>query len=186
MSSYNYNNIAVYSPVGSIMQYLGTDDPDGWIVCNGVARTNDNEIYNNLYSLGIGTLVNGMYTPPNLTERFLLGGSTVTDINSNTGNSSVKLSIDNLANHTHDMNHSHYMAASNVPGATAHGYGYFLVGLADGLIFDNIGTTTSYDGRYNRGNDLRDNTDPAGASTIDQTSIDLSPPSYTINYILKY
>ena len=39
-------------PPGSIVSYLGTTDPDGWIICNGTTRTdNSDSRYNKLNAL---------------------------------------------------------------------------------------------------------------------------------------
>ena len=45
--SYNIDGVSNILPVGAIMQYLGTTDPSGWVVCDGVARVNSG-LYNNL------------------------------------------------------------------------------------------------------------------------------------------
>ena len=88
MSTYEtafiYNNHSVMPPPGSIAAFLGIVDPgDGWIICNGVQRTNGSDgRYNKLLSLGIGSGVNnGNYTPPNLQGAFLR--STGTDTTGN-------------------------------------------------------------------------------------------------------
>lgn len=81
--SYMRNSISVLPPSGSIIPYLSSTDPDGWLICNGVARTNGSDgKYNNLIGLGIGTgTLNGTYTPPNLNKAFLRGSGT-SNINS--------------------------------------------------------------------------------------------------------
>ena len=43
-------------PTGTVCSYLGTTDPAGWVICDGIARTNNTDgKYNSLNSLGIGT-----------------------------------------------------------------------------------------------------------------------------------
>ena len=62
------------SPSGSIVAYLGTTDITGWIICDGVTRTNNSDSrYNALNSLGIGSGGSGTtnYTPPNFRNSFL-------------------------------------------------------------------------------------------------------------------
>ena len=66
-------------PVGTIVPYLGgTNDPNGWVACDGDGRNNTNGIYNNVIALGIGTSSSGgaIYTPPNLKAAFMRGTGT--------------------------------------------------------------------------------------------------------------
>jgi hypothetical protein len=60
------------------MAFLGTSDPDGWVICDGVQRTNITDgRYNNLIAASIGTgTMNGNYTPPNYKAAFLRGTGT--------------------------------------------------------------------------------------------------------------
>ena len=77
--SYKVNNISSTPPAGSIIAYLGTTDPDGWVIMDGTTRTNNSDgRYNALYSLGIGTGGSGTtnYTPPNYKGAFLRGNGT--------------------------------------------------------------------------------------------------------------
>lgn len=39
MSHYTYQRHSVETPIGSIMQYYGPSDPDGWVICDGQLRT---------------------------------------------------------------------------------------------------------------------------------------------------
>lgn len=50
-TSFLFSGHNVVSPVGSIMQYCGTTDPDGWVICDGVTRTSTDPIYNNINSV---------------------------------------------------------------------------------------------------------------------------------------
>jgi microcystin-dependent protein len=112
MSVYNYKGNSVYSPPGSIMQYMGTSDPDGWIICDGKERTNNSDgRYNSLYNLGIGSGGSGTsnYTPPNLANYFLLGAQN-NQVGVTGGSSSVQLTSANLPAHNHSMQHGHYCA----------------------------------------------------------------------------
>jgi len=80
MSAYTANvgttSVSIAPPPGSIMAYLGTTDPDGWVICDGVSRTNTNGRYNNLIAMSIGTSGGGNYTPPNYKGAFLRGTGT--------------------------------------------------------------------------------------------------------------
>jgi len=75
--SYSINNIIATPPTGSIGAYLGSSDPDGWIICNGIVRTNGADgRYNGLLLLNIGSGTTSNYTPPNLQAMFLRGTGT--------------------------------------------------------------------------------------------------------------
>ena len=74
--SHTINNIVSTPPTGSVIAYLGTSDPEGWVICDGVTRTNNGDgRYKNLNSLGIGSGGSGTsnYTPPNYKGSFLRG-----------------------------------------------------------------------------------------------------------------
>jgi len=62
-------------PTACIAAYMGTTDPNGWVIANGSTRTNgSNGQYNALITAGIGTgVANGNYTPPDLRAMFLRG-----------------------------------------------------------------------------------------------------------------
>jgi microcystin-dependent protein len=77
--SISRNGTVLTSPSGSVMAFLGENDPDGWVICNGVTRTNNSDgRYNTLNTLGIGTGGNGVtnYTPPDFRGSFLRGTGT--------------------------------------------------------------------------------------------------------------
>jgi hypothetical protein len=65
-------NYIVY-PSSTITAYVGTTDPDGWVMCDGVQRTNGTDgRYNTLITMGVGSgTANVNYTPPNLKGSFL-------------------------------------------------------------------------------------------------------------------
>ena len=71
-SNLSVNGISITNPnpTGSIVAYAGTTDPTGWVICNGVKRTNNSDSkYNTVASMGIGTLdVSNNYTPPNMSN----------------------------------------------------------------------------------------------------------------------
>ena len=79
---------AISPPPGSIMAYFGgtntagSNDPDGWVICDGTARTNSDSRFNYLANtLGIGSISGTNYIPIDLRGAFLRGaqrGSTST------------------------------------------------------------------------------------------------------------
>ena len=191
MSVYNYKNHYAFQPVGSIIEYLGASDPDGWIICDGKERTNNSDgRYNSLYNLGIGSGGNGTnnYIPPNLANYFLLGASTNTSVGITGGTGYVQLTSDNLPAHNHSMQHGHYCggrfnetppsgygstnAQLNSSTATKQANNYFYQQ-------NGISTSTSYD--INTGL-IKENT---GNSGIERAFSNI-PLNYTVNYILKY
>jgi hypothetical protein len=59
------------------MAYMGTNDPDGWVICNGTARTNGSDgRYSNLIAMGIGSGTTSNYTPPDYRGAFMRGTGT--------------------------------------------------------------------------------------------------------------
>jgi microcystin-dependent protein len=101
ITSLKMNNLNVLPPVGSIMAYLGSSEPEGWIFCNGRSRQNDGR-FEPLLRLGIGTRSVGQYTPPNLINRFLKGVYEAVELNTMNSASTVTLTTANLPSHTHD------------------------------------------------------------------------------------
>jgi hypothetical protein len=69
----NGNIIAIGPPTGSIIAYLGTTDPSGWVIADGTARSNTGGLYNALLTASIGTQTGSTYTPPNYNGAFLRG-----------------------------------------------------------------------------------------------------------------
>ena len=85
---------------GSIMAYLGTTDPDGWVIMDGVARTNDGR-YNQLMTMGIGADLGVMYRPPNYKGAFLRGNGTSTTSENYASNALGTLQRDAIREHNH-------------------------------------------------------------------------------------
>jgi hypothetical protein len=103
--SYSINGIVSTSPPGSVIAYFASSDPAGWIICNGVTRTNGGDgRYNTLISLGIGTGTNNSnYTPPNLRAMFLRGTGT----NGNyAGPNILAQQTDGIISHSHNFTYN--------------------------------------------------------------------------------
>jgi microcystin-dependent protein len=89
--SYFINGQSAVCPTGSITAYLGITDPLGWIICDGLLRTDNSDgRYNNLNKAGIGSGGSGTsnYTPPNFKGAFLRGIGT-SSINNYVGPSAI-------------------------------------------------------------------------------------------------
>ena len=99
---------SIETPPGTIVPYLGTTDPDGWVICDGSERLYDSK-YDELISLSYGALSDSgtHYTPINLQNTFLRGGTD--NLGSFIGDGTVKIP---LVKHYHDVkfntsSHSH-------------------------------------------------------------------------------
>ena len=122
IESYKYKSYSFAIPPGCIMQYYGTTDPDGWIICDGQTRNVSDGRFAEL-SVILGNGNSNSITPPNFNGKFLSGAQTVTGINITGGSNSKSLTTDNLPSHNHtitisDPNHSHSISASQ----TAHSH----------------------------------------------------------------
>ncbi len=112
--SFLYKNHSAVPPPGTIVQYIGSSDPDGWLICDGVQRIDPDSkgIYQALNSiLGTGISDPNKCTPPNLKGKFLYGASsTSTGIGGTGGSTTKSILVGNLPSHTHvvvDGEHNH-------------------------------------------------------------------------------
>lgn len=178
------------SPSGCIVAYLGTADIDGWIICNGVTRTNNADSrYNALNLLGIGSGGQGTsnYTPPDLQSKFLYGTSINTDLKTTGGEGSVTLDTKNLPSHTHkgttnstSTDHTHTKNSSVLDYKMNQGDGG-----GSGIGGDRFNLT--YD--TNKTGGMDSNATHTHTFTTDavggDTSFSIIPPYYKVNYIIK-
>jgi microcystin-dependent protein len=191
---YKINGITVNPPPGTIIQYLGTDDPDGWVICNGVVRTNNADgRYNRLYALGIGTGGSGTsnYTPPNFINRFSFGKGTNDTLGSVGGNADVTLTSANLPTHSHNFSHSHTQPSPGTNGAYGNvvSNGFVATGKLQGFLnesaqyYEQNGISTSLPWKYqNFPTAERVDTSVTGNSS----AFSILPSYYIVNNILKY
>ena len=110
MYKMQYEGISWLYPPGSIMSYIGTSDPSGWIICDGVVRTATDKRYDRLAVLLGGTNTGNSITPPDLRNRFLY--SKTTDLLTKSGSSTFTLTNDHIPQHNHTIDitqtaHSH-------------------------------------------------------------------------------
>ena len=132
--SFLFKDRPVVPPVGTIIQYIGTTDPPGWIICNGIKRTEQDgrfaalaDVLNNMEdrvrnSSGFA-IVNdeNNCTPPDLSGRIMYGKSGTDKIGKMTGNKMKTLEANNLPSHAHlvtDRGHNH----GGFTGYHDHGY----------------------------------------------------------------
>ena len=115
-TSNTYKNHTASTPVGCIMQYLGTSDPNGWIICDGQIRSVSDGRFSELCTMIGGT--SNSVTPPDLRGKFLYGASsTTTNIGTTGGSATTQLSNNNLPSHSHtisisDPDHKHTISIS--------------------------------------------------------------------------
>lgn len=109
------------TPTGTIVSYLGVNDVEGWIICDGVERKNNGDFrYNALAKLGIGSggFDNNGYTPPNFQNCFLRGCPGGTPLNSTGGSDTVTIDLDNIPSHNHTGTTSTSLASSSTQTVT--------------------------------------------------------------------
>lgn len=92
-------SVSISPPPGSIIAYLGSSDPDGWVILDGLPRDNDGR-YNNLINMSIGGS-GATYTPPNYKGAFLRGTGT-SSVSTNYAGANLKdYQLDALKDHSH-------------------------------------------------------------------------------------
>jgi len=166
-------------PTGTIMAFIGTTAPEGWLLCNGASFA-DNAANAKLRELL------GSFNTPNLTARYLRGTGT----SEGRGGLGLKeFQYDEFRPHNHSVNLNTYGAGSHnhetyfTNDDYNNGGGTF----ANGLTKDansNAGTNnkvynTSTVGNHEHG--ISGNTGDAGNTTTNETR----PYSYGVNYIIK-
>ena len=182
-TSFTYKNFFILYPVGTIASYLGISDPDGWVICDGVQRNGGNGRYSelkNILNTAMNTTVNtsDSITPPDLRQRFLYGRSQTNSTSNQGGSSTVTLALNQMPKHKHTI-------TINDPGHN-HTWNYGLEGDDDGR-----------GGSYNEFTTIAgSNTNSIASATTNITAsmdevggttpVDILPPYYTINYIIKY
>jgi len=196
MGSYNINTINATSPVGSIMQFYGTSDPEGWVICNGTARTSTDSRYSAISTLmnttlGITTNTANNFTPPDLRSRFLYGSAnTGTGIGTTGGSTTQTLTTAHLPSHTHTITDPGHIHTVTDPG---HIHGTSATD--DGGRNDN---TTAQGGQTYLQDGYNTKSATTGITIVSKTtgiSIDstgsggafgIMPPYLLINHIMKY
>ena len=159
-------------PVGLIAMWSGTQVPSGWTLCNGIAKTDRD---------------GGVYTPPNLSDRFILATTDLSKVK-DTGGSSTTSSN---GEHSHDMSGLTIGATTLTEGqmpSHGHSNGRGVAGtsgsaggsLRDGRDFVDKNKGLSYTGgsESHTHSVSGDSTDNAGAHTHTHT-----PPYYKLAFI---
>ncbi len=172
-------------PTGTIMAYVGTTAPAGWLMCNGAA------IPDNVYHAKLRTLL-GSANTPDLNGMFLRGAGSGNLSNSNgvnrPGPNLKQVQVDSYAEHNHVIN-----ITTNTTGDHNHNNGAFNSILYEQSNNGNSNTGTGFDrsdweaqirnsGRMvnagNHNHTVQGNSNYAGGS---QTH----PINYGVHYIIK-
>jgi microcystin-dependent protein len=195
MSGFKYKDKDAFYPPGSIIQYMGTTEPDGWIICDGTSRSNTDGRYNRLITLNIGTSggANTTYIPISLVNKFLMSSANTFSINSTGGAETVILQTNNLPSHSHNMQHMHYVAGRYNESGSINGYGTTNSGLYTGLS-TKVGSSGTYEQQngvhlsapydYFVGNVNSEKNDTG--ATGDGTSFSIMPSYCVVYHIMKY
>jgi len=160
-------------PTGSIMPFVGTTAPAGWVICDGGSLTS---------VPGAAALIGllGANNAPNLQGMFLRGTG-VSPLNNQAGTALNTTQDDAFQQHTHSNNlsinnggsHSHSINVTQSPRVGASGSGQ---AAADYVI---NGNTTSTAGNHNHG--ISGSVGNANSGTSTETR----PVNYGVNYIIK-
>ena len=202
-SSFTYNGFSISTPVGTIVSYLGTTDPNGWIICDGIQRTGGNGRYKELKdilnsALGVSSNTQDTVTPPDLRSKLLYGKSLTTGTSGIGGSSSVTILESNMPTHKHNVSASQ---GTHTHQITDNGHTHQIQTTYE--IFDTDGTNNQTGGNGNSSGSIPNilssftgisiNSASAGSISINESdrggSVALTlpvPPHFTVNYIIKY
>jgi hypothetical protein len=176
--SFNVGGVNIDFPPGTIAAYLGTSDPPGWVIMDGVAR-NDNADgkYTRVALLSIGSGGSGTtsYTPPNYKGAFLRGnGANGTNVSAALGG----FQADDYQSHNHsitDPGHNHTTDPSYLIWNT-----------------DDYATANGGNGGGNGRNEINSNTTGVTIDTVVRNSAgtvigstETRPYNFSVNWILK-
>jgi len=177
--SYTINGTNANYPTGTFLPYGGTIDPSGWVICDGVARSNSDGRYNNLLTMSIGTSTGG-YTPLDLRDCTMIGKNPSTTLLTKIGSRTKTLLVSEMPSHNHlhtitahDINHVHVVSDQvmydNNGGERPNG---------DGGLGDKATTKTTESNTHKHSDTI--------SSTAGSTnSINILNYSYIINWIVK-
>ena len=110
-------SVPIAPPPGSIIGFLGTTEPDGWVIANGQTRSNSDGRYNNLIDLAIGSASAGNYTPPDYRAAFLRGAGANGTYGGYSGDSVKGVQGQMIQNHNHTLD-LYWVYADQVPNVS--------------------------------------------------------------------
>lgn len=109
------------NPAGAIMQYAGTNAPEGWLMCDGsaISRTTYSALFaaiGTTYGAGDGSTT---FNLPNLANRVAVGVSDTHGLGTTGGNETHTMTADEMPSHNHSAStasagaHDHAMNAGS-------------------------------------------------------------------------
>ena len=183
--SYLLNGLNQLAFTGQIASYIGVTDPSGWVIGDNTSRANTNGMYNNLRDMGIGTITDGNYTPPDLRGYLLCGYDGTNQINTFAGQTAnqLTLNVNQLPDHTHGGTAT---TTSNTNNSHTHTYD-------DYKYIDNSNDPKAEDGNGEGNKTANETTGEADYTnhvvTINPTggsdSINVANKAFVINWIIK-
>jgi microcystin-dependent protein len=109
-------------PVGSVLSYISSDAPDGWLVCDGQAVSRIH--YSDLFAIigtnyGVGD-EETTFNLPNLSGRVIIGRGNGSGLSSRSigdigGSETHTLDIDEIPSHSHNVSNTVQITGSNTP-----------------------------------------------------------------------
>ncbi len=159
-------------PSGSIMPFIGTEAPAGWVLCNGQSLTSITGAANLITILGSNNA-------PNLQGMFLRGTGT-SPVNNQDGPALKGTQQDAFESHSHNDNFS-------IDNGGSHSHGY-----KDRDIKESSNSGDYADGDGTGGRDSERTTDPAGnhnhgisGGVLATGGSETRPVNYGVHYIIK-
>lgn len=193
-SFYKIKNVSCEAAIGTIISFIGTTIPSGWLLCDG-RQLNTVDGYNATDFATLASLIGT--TLPNLTDTIMLyGKSSVTAAATNAGSNQITLGTANLPSHTHALtinavSHYHNIAeyyATYGGDSSNHGYSNSENGDVGGSIDPNStsGTLSTVTDTHTHtitvGNMYGENTTSAPTNA----AFDVINPYYTVKMIIRY
>ena len=192
MSYFVKTNVTPLAFVGQIVAYVGTSDPDGWLICDGrlftdstiISSSNYNE--SNLTTL-ISMLANSLRLP-DLRNRTLVGGWLANETRSFSANANTTYTLkeNDLPRHWHNLSIN-----NDVHTNVKHIHNYTDYLHIDSNYYNNESPDTGDQSTYgDRGiastSTSHNHNANAFSSTGSGTEINFLNKCYTVNWIIKY
>ena len=144
--SYNVNLVPNIAPHGTVMQYTGATDPSGWVICDGVTRSNTSGTYNRLINSGFFNQNSYSYSATTTFDTIYGGNTLAISGDGNTLMIGSYLTTNNCISFTPCFTPYAPMASNNAPIAISYN-GQFIV-MGSGYYSTNQGTSWQNNG-YN-------------------------------------
>ena len=167
-------------PTGSIMPFIGTVAPNGWLLCDGTAIPSGT-YYDNLKALS------GNNTP-DLRGLFLRGTGSVTGVSGKGGSVLKTVQQDDVISHLHTVNlttntagaHYHFLTRRSNSDNGAYDSG-------DGHLTEESGVTTNRAiiGQFSTLTAGNHNHTVNGSTDVNGSATETRPINYGVNYIIK-